>query len=101
MNTSNDMELYHSKSETQMCWAFARASRRVELDVRMIAVPSEYKFWLYIALPEHANEKAQEQFSSIKEELQTGYEYSTLKAFDSSADKTATARKLFNIPKPA
>ena len=99
MSTSEKIALYHSQSEHQMCWAFARASRRVDLDVRMIAVPSEYKFWLYIAQPENADVQVQDQFSSIQSELKDGYEYSTLTAFEHSADTLKTARRIFNIPK--
>lgn len=97
MSALNNVQLYHSQSEKQMCWAFARASRRVDLDIRLCAVPHEYKFWLYVALPENADAKAQEQFTSICNELKTGYEYSTLQALTSGADKREAAQKIFNI----
>jgi hypothetical protein len=93
---SDALNLYHSKMEKAITWAFCRASRHQGLEVGLTKAPGNYTHWLYIALPDGADDSAKLQFKTITDEISTGHEYGAVNKYQ-APDAQATARHLFNI----
>lgn len=93
---SDALNLYHSKMEKAITWAFCRASRHQGLEVGLTKSPGDYTHWLYIALPDGADAAAKREFKTITDEISIGYQYSAVDQYK-APDAHATARYLFNI----
>jgi hypothetical protein len=93
---SDALNLYHSKVEKSITWAFCRASRHQGLEVGLKKAPGNYTHWLYIALPDGADDIAKQQFKTITDEISTGYEYGAVEQYKGFTTE-GTARHLFNI----
>tara|TARA_R110002153_G_scaffold71724_2_gene187976 strand:+ start:2690 stop:2941 length:252 start_codon:yes stop_codon:yes gene_type:complete len=82
--------------EKSITWAFCRASRHQGLNVGLTKDAGNYTHWLYIALPDGADDAAKAQFKTITDEISTQHEYTAVERYQ-APDAKATARHLFNI----